>query len=102
MKTDLIEKAYSSEYFREEAYKLIDRMASCMDQITTSEHNPTISCTFWGFCLILFNAKANFSIMPLVLLMMKKLQRFFIIFLQINLRKSSMKKYRRERKFQVR
>lgn len=45
MKTDLIEKAYSSEYFREEAYKLIDRMAACMDQITTSEHNPTISWT---------------------------------------------------------
>lgn len=45
MKTDLIEKAYLSKYFREEAYKLIDRMAACMDQITTSEHNPTISWT---------------------------------------------------------
>lgn len=43
MKTGLIEKAYLSKYFREEAYKLIDRMAACMDQITTSEHNPTIS-----------------------------------------------------------
>ena len=43
MKTDLIEKAYSSQYFREEGYKLIDYIASCMENNIKEENTQTIN-----------------------------------------------------------
>ena len=43
MNTNLIQKAYSSEFFREEAHKLVDRMAGIMDQSMISDHTKTIS-----------------------------------------------------------
>ncbi len=43
MKQDLIEKAYSSDFFRTEGYQLIDRIAACMDQSNTAEHGKTVT-----------------------------------------------------------
>lgn len=42
MSTELIQKAYSSESFRTEGYKLIDRIAECMDRSADTNNRKTI------------------------------------------------------------
>lgn len=43
MNTDLIKEAYSSNNFRKEAYRLIDRIAKCMDQNMNTDRLHTIN-----------------------------------------------------------